>query len=422
MRRSLVLGWMIAGNIAFAQQEKVIEVRSADVLNVKVLNGEEVRELLGNVHLIQTSPTEVVKIWCDSALRYMDANKVELYGRVRIVRDSVTLFAPEGVFYGDEQRAIVRKGVRLTKGTRQLTAQAGGDFTTEQRARFEGKVTVVDARSSTFSDALTYFEDEERSIAVGNVRVHDPENNMTIYGDSLLHFDRLKYSLIPKNPKLVQVDTASNGAIDTLVVTSNVMESFRETSERFIARGEVKMARSDFAGRCGEAIYEMEGDRMILRQGPVIWHGVSQVSGDSIVVTLESKRLRQVYVRGRAMAVSRVDSILSNRFDQLTGRELTMFFDGEKLQRIVADRNAISLYYLFEDGQPNGVNRSSGDRIEIDFEEGKTEKITIAKGVEGRYYPEPMISGREPIYNLDGFRWLPKRPGRRGLEIVEIEQ
>jgi lipopolysaccharide export system protein LptA len=410
------------GSVAFARQEKVIEVRSADVLNVKVVNGEEVRELLGNVHLIQTTPTEVVKIWCDSARRYMDANKVELYGRVRIVRDSVTLFAPEGIFYGDEQRAVVRKGVRLIKGTMQLTAQGGEYFTTDKRAHFEGKVTVVDARSSTLSDALTYFEEDERSIAVGNVRVHDPENNMTIYGDSLLHFDRLKYSLIPKNPKLVQIDTASSGTIDTLVVTSNVMESFRDTSERFIARGEVRMARLDFAGKCGEAIYEMKEDRMILRQGPVIWHGVSQVSGDSIVVTLENKRLRQVYVRGRAMAVSRVDSTLRNRFDQLTGRELTMFFDGEKLQRIVADRNATSLYYLFEDDWPNGVNRSSGDRIEIDFEGGKTEKITIAKGVEGRYYPEPMVSGREPTYNLDGFRWLPKRPSRRGLEIVEVEQ
>ena len=59
---------------SLAQQSK-IDLRRADSLEVKTLNGEEVRELIGNVHFVQF-PTSggLVKVWCDRALRYMEQN------------------------------------------------------------------------------------------------------------------------------------------------------------------------------------------------------------------------------------------------------------------------------------------------------------------------------------------------------------
>ncbi|MEX0737569.1 MAG: OstA-like protein [Bacteroidota bacterium] len=404
-----------------AQGSKLLEVRSADVLNVRYVGNQEVRELIGNVHIVQTSPVEVVKIWCDSALRYMAVNKLELYGRVRIVRDSVTLLAPEAVYFGNEQRSEMKHGVRLLKGSMVLTASFGEYFTEEKRARFMDDVRVVDASSLTTANTLLFFEGEEKSIALGNVRVINTENHLTVYGDSLVNFDRLNYAVVSGNPRMVQVDTASDGRIDTLVVVSEVMESFRDSLQQFIARGNVAMARTDFSARCGEAIYRMEQDRMILRERPVVWHEGNQVSGDSIVVTLLEKRLHSVYVKGRAMAVSMADSTTARRFDQLTGREIVMQFAGNKLERIEAERNAVSMYYLFEEHVPNGANRSSGDRIVIEFDEGKTDRIRIVGGVEGRYFPEPMIEGREMLYNLDGFRWISNRPKRERLEIVSAE-
>ena len=416
----VLLGLLMSPSLP-AQENKLVEVRSADVLNVKYIGNQEVRELIGNVHLIQTTPLEVVKIWCDSALRYMAMNKLELYGRVRIVRDSVTLVAPEGVYFGNEQRAEMRRGVHLQKGSMVLTARFGEYFTAEKRARFVEDVRVIDSSSTTYANTLLFFEKEEKSIATGHVRVVNREDNLTVYGDSLVNFDRLRYAVVSANPKMVQVDTASDGQVDTLVVVSDVMESFRGSVQQFVARGNVAIARTDFAARCGEATYRMKQDRMILRDRPVVWHERNQVSGDSIVVTLVEKRLQSVYVKGRAMAVSMADSTSARRFDQLTGREITMHFDGNKLGRIEADRNATSLYYVFEENAPNGANRSSGDRIVIEFDEGKADRIRILGGVEGRYLPEPMIEGREMLHNLDGFRWLTNRPKRQGLEIVSVE-
>jgi lipopolysaccharide export system protein LptA len=400
-------------------QSRHIELRSADSLVGRYIDDEEVRELIGNVHFMQTSAAgDEIEVWCDRALRYMTQNKVELFGNVQVVRENAVLRAPEGVYYGNERRAEMRRNVSLRRGDMVLTAKNAEYFTDDKRAFFTGDVVVVDSVMTTTSDSLTYFETDERSIAVGRVRVTHREDGVTVFADSLLHFSRERYTSVPKNPRLVQIDTTSDGTIDTLVVVSNVMESFRDTTNRFVAKDSVVMVRGDLASRSGIATYYTQRDVIILQQQPIVWYAQSQVTGDSIAVMLEERKLRSLFVSGRAMAISLTDSAYPQRYDQLTARELTMHFENQQIRHIDAETNARSLYYVFEENGPNGVNRSSGDKIRIEFVDGKVEEITIVGGVEGQYYPELMLAQRESAYNLDGFRVHQNRPRRLKLEII----
>ncbi len=219
-------GIILAVGAAYSQQ-KGFTIRHADVLNVLYVGNQQIQALIGNVSMVHPSASGEVKIWCDSAFRNLQTNVVRLFGNVRIVRDSLRLNASEGTYYGNERRAEMPRGVRLTKGRMLLTAQAGQYWASEKRALFRGDVRVVDSTSSTFSDVLVYFEDEEKSIAIGNVRVFNPENNLTIFGDSLVHFEKEKYTIVPKKPRLMQIDTTSSGAVDTLVVAGIVAQAGR---------------------------------------------------------------------------------------------------------------------------------------------------------------------------------------------------
>jgi lipopolysaccharide export system protein LptA len=417
--RAMCLGLFLAlSGLAFAQS-KVIELKSANTLEGRRIGDEEVQELTGNVHFVHISSSgEEIKVWSDRALRYLKQNKVELFGNVRLVRDSIDLRAPEGVYFGDTRRSEMRHGVTMRRGSLRLTSTSGQYFSDERKAVFVGDVVVVDSTSTTRCDALTYFEADERSIAVGRVQVADTKSAITIFGDSLVHFDKIKYTHVPKNPRLVQIDTTADGVPDTLVVVSRLMEAFREPTERFVATDSVLLVGTDLAARCARATFYTKEDRILLERQPVVWYGSNQVTGDTMTITLENRKLKSVLVRGRAMAISRSDSLFAHRFDQIAGREITLQFEDQKLKRIEALRNATSLYYLYEEGRPNGVNRTSGDRIRVDFAEGRVENITVVGGVEGRYFPETMIQRREPQYNLDGFRWIEQRPKRRQLEII----
>jgi hypothetical protein len=44
------------------------------------------------------------------------------------------------------------------------------------------------------------------------------------------------------------------------------------------------------------------------------------------------------------------------------------------------------------------------------FAEGKAETITVYGGVEGEYFPENMVRGKETEYALPGFLWRANRP------------
>jgi lipopolysaccharide export system protein LptA len=397
----------------------MIDLRNADKMERKDLNGEEVRELTGNVRFIQFPASGgLVKVWCDRALRFIVQNKIELFGNVKVVRDSVTIRSKEGVYYGDQRLMEGRKGVELERGKTLLTAVNAKYFIDEKRSLFWDNVVLVDTSSVITCSTMNYFETEDRAVASGGVHLFENANAVNIYGDSLIHFKQQNFSLVLKQPRLVKIDTSANGIIDTMVVESRIMQSFRDSSERFVAIDSVRMVKSDMSSRCGTAIYFVHKDIITLQTHPIIWSGENQITGDSIRVFMEDKKMRSLWVKNRAMAISRVDTALPDRFNQLTGRELTMYFRADKLEQVDVQRNATSLYYLFDNKEPNGVNKSSGDRIIIDFIGSEVDRIKVIGGAQGQYFPEKMIINRESEYNLDGFRLYKNRPKRQGITIV----
>jgi hypothetical protein len=111
-----------------------------------------------------------------------------------------------------------------------------------------------------------------------------------------------------------------------------------------------------------------------------------------------------------AFAISRSDSIRTARFDQMSGELMRMYFAEKGLERIEVDDRATSVYHLYEDSLANGVNKTSGDHIVVSFTDGKVQSIRILGGVEGQYFPENMVEGREQEYALAGFHWRTNRP------------
>ena len=305
-------------------------------------------------------------------------------------------------------------------GTRQniLTAKSGEYFVDEKRSHFVGDVVLVDTSITITSREMHYFETETRSVAIGNVHVFDNVNAVNIYGDSLIHIEQRKFTIVLKQPRLVKIDTSSSGIIDTMVVVSREMQSIKDTVELFVAIDSVRLVKGDMSARCGKATFFVKNDFIALQTHPIIWSDENQITGDSIRIRMEDKRLRSMWVKNRAMAISRVDTALPNRFNQLTGRELTMYFHANKLEQVDVQKNATSLYYLFDNKEPNGANKSSGDRIFIDFVAGEVDRIKIVGGVLGQYFPEKMIFKHEQDYNLDGFRWYENRPIRQGEHII----
>lgn len=414
---------MLAPERICAQRASLLDVLHADVLTGRTEGNATFRELSGNVRIRQ----ENVYISCDRALQNIGDNSVELIGHVVITQDTLVLKTERGMYYGNDRIAASSSKLLLDDGHVTLDAESGRYNAGTHTARFFSRVTVTDSLARIQSRSLVYDRDSARAVSSGPTIIEFRRQNATILADSVIHYQRTGISYFPVRPRLWQIDTAyvrsdslageaDSMRLDTLSIVAEHMESHRDTSNRFLASGHVEMVRGALSARCGDALYTRNDSTIVLREFPVVWQEDTQVTGDSIHVALADNSVRRVSVHGSAFSASRSkpsekDSLYPpGRFDQTKGKNILIDFADDEVQTIRIEQTAVSLYYLFDGRALNGVRRESGDVIVVSFAGGKAEQIRTIGGVEGVYYPEKFVTGKESSYDLEGFLWRDDRP------------
>ena len=76
---------------------------------------------------------------------------------------------------------------------------------------------------------------------------------------------------------------------------------------------------------------------------------------------------------------------------RLKGRDIYIFLNENKIEKMISERNAESIYFLFENGVSNGANKVSGERVTLYFEEGVIKKVLVDGQSEGIFYPPDMV-------------------------------
>lgn len=403
---------------AQTQSEKLIIIENADSLIGRIIDGEEAKELIGNVRFSQ----ENTHVSCDRAIQFKSSGNIQLHGNVVIVDSNLTMRFPRGMYFRADRRAVAHDSVQLDDGQMTLTARFGEYYADAKRAFFKIRVEAKDADSKLIADSLIYYRGDERTVAMSRVVIESYSDNMIIRGNRFESWRKQDYNRMTERPVLVKFDTSA-GKVETLVVRSKVMEAYRDSARRLRAIDSVEIVRADLASTCGYAEFFTRGDSIHLRKSPFVWYQRTQVVGDSINVYLKERKLDIVIVHGNALAVSQSDSLRKIRFDQLTGETMRMKFGSDGLDRIEVNERATSVYHLYEDSLANGLNRTSGDNIVMLWENDsltnrkRLSAIKVVGGVEGEYFPENLVHGRESDYALTRFVWKEVKPSIRETDF-----
>ena len=406
----LLVGICFCFSSSVRAQDQPVRLIHADSLVGYNQNGDSYRDLVGHVTMQQGN----TMLNCDRAVQNISQDIVDLYGNVNVKDDTLNLRTTQARYYGKTHLASSDVPVYLNDRQRTLTADRGNYNTETKVAQFFGHVFVRDSSSQLTSDQLIYYREEEKTLADIDVKIKSLENNVTVNGFHFEDYSKKNYSLMTGKPLLTQIDTSSDGKIDTLLITSLRMEAYRDSAnERFVADDSVQVIRGSLSAHCGYGIYFSKDSMVILQKQPIVWYEDNQLTGDSVTVYIRDKKIHRVDVNGDAFAVSQSDSIFTNRYNQLKGKKLTMFLADRKVDHIIVENNATSLYYLYDKNKPNGVNKVSGDRVVMYFKDGKIERIAVISGVEGNYYPEKLVKEKVDAYNLAGFVYYLNRPDEK---------
>jgi len=146
----------------------------------------------------------------------------------------------------------------------------------------------------------------------------------------------------------------------------------------------------------------------------------TQLFADTMNISIPQRRLKAIYALNNAVAISREDSVYTDRLNQLAGKNITINIAEDDIQNILSEGDAKSLYFLFSEEGADGLVRNTADTIQVLFAAGDADKINWLGAVEGESYPEKIIAGKANDYNLPEFKWSPNRPLKKSLRKRRI--
>jgi hypothetical protein len=180
------------------------------------------------------------------------------------------------------------------------------------------------------------------------------------------------------------VDSSGN---DTLHIFARELTYAFGAERVAIARDSVIILRGDLKAESDSAAYLIDQQRVFLESRPKAHQKNNELTGLQIELDLTGMKLRQIWVRQEALAISIEDS-LTNKVNRLTGKEIIATIADNRIRQIVAYDNARSQYFLKDKGVIQGVNSASADTIRVYFVEGEVDLIEVQGGSEGVYKPD----------------------------------
>ena len=266
---------------------------------------------------------------------------------------------------------------------------------TEQGFLF-GNVTMVKNEQNLICDSLFVDSPKNIMIAYSNTQVWD--STYSLITDTLFYFSELDSGSANGNATLVQDKQTIKG--DRI----EYIELPETNGVSYAARGNVSITEEGRIATCGEAIYDRENGKTVLKIKPKIIDKNQTIAGSEIYLSYNDDILKNIFIPSEAHvthptrgvrewievidgdSISFADSLTF--IDDMTGSILRGVFVDGKLDSMRLEGMATTLYHIFEDSVYQGKNQASGDTINMKFRDNDLKKIFVSGGSEGVYTPD----------------------------------
>jgi lipopolysaccharide export system protein LptA len=322
----------------------------ADKSSGKMINGEKVRYLTGNVEAYQDTLTML----CDEAIFYEERNLVEFIGNVLIDDSHHKLWADKILYFSDTRVAHCL-----------------------------GRVKISGVNDSLYAEKFVYQFREGNAEAEKNMYLWDKQNNARLRGDFGHYIANFNESHIYGNSRF---EHNVPGREDTLIITSKKMAYYGMMPKKAVAEDSVRIFKGDVRASCDSATYFVTNETVALRINPLAWQDKNEMNGEKIDFSLDSLKIREIYLTEKAQISSLADS-MENKYNVIKGKTIQVSMGEDGPERIISRRNAISVFRIEENQINQGTNSASADSIIIYFNQGEADSIMIMGGTEGTFYP-----------------------------------
>jgi lipopolysaccharide export system protein LptA len=280
--------------------------------------------------------------------------------------------------------------------------------TVTEKSYFSNEAFIQSKNQRLFGDSLLYDRKGGIGNAFGNVEVFDTENKTLISGNRADYFETDQRSVVTGRAMMTQEldkDSLFMHA-DTLLATWDSITQHKT----YFAYPRCRIFKSDLQGKCDSLVYSSVDSTIRFYIDPVLWNDQNQLTADSINILTVNSNLDKMNLYNSSFITSKEDSL---RFNQVRGKNMTGYFDDNKLHKINVTGNGQTIYYVKnkKEGKERltGVNRAECSDLVVFVKDSKVSKIILQKKPAGTLYPINDLKPEE--LKLKGFTWQEeKRP------------
>ena len=412
-------------------------------------------KLFGNVRLVQDDTLQMTS-------KYAEYNGVE---KIAFASGNVVMTSPdsslksEKVYY-DRNTGIAYYNDHATITNRQntLKSKSGKYYTHELKYEFRTQVVITNPETIIKSNHLDYYEDSGHAYLFGPSTIDNKDNhiytengfydtrldqgrmiqnsfilydNKRIEADEMFYDERQSYAKGINNVKVT--DTINNTiatshfaevfrANDSIYMTKKpLIEYYTEQDTTYFHAKNLQIVGPDkqriikgypnariyrtpeMSGKADSLHYDQKIGLLQLIRKPVLFNGESQLTGDVIhlINDVVTEKLDSLKVLNNAFVVEK--DTLGTGFNQAKGINMYGKFIDDKIRQIDLVQNAEMIYYLYDEGELQGIDKGICSKIVLELEDNKITTATRMINPEGTTYPPEQFP--ENARRLQGFHW-----------------
>lgn len=295
-----------------------------------------------------------------------------------------------------------------------LVTERGEYNTSTKKSNFTGRTSIVKDDFSVAADKLDYDETSGYGFATGNVKIVSLKDSVEVVGEEAEYKGR-SYLRVNTNAilkLLVSGDTMYIKA-DTLLSIDDSVKNIRLLR----AFHRAKIMKSDFSAICDSLVYNRVDSLIHFHKDPVLWSNKSQLTADSIYVTMHKNKIDKMYMNQNSFIISQ-DS--AKNMNQVKGKNMVARFNEGKINKVDVDGNGESIYFAMNDDSVFvGINKIACGKMAVRFGKNNSPTtFTFINKPEAQFIPPQKLSDMDK--KLKGYNWrIKEMPTRQQLFAKE---
>jgi lipopolysaccharide export system protein LptA len=391
-----------------------VRLKNADSLVGISLENNSVRNFIGNVMFEQGEIT----LQCDTAIQFIEANNVELRGNVIISKNKMVITSNWINYLGNSKNAYAKNNIKIQDTSNTLIAKRGEYNFETNIAHFYEDVSIENDSLLIKSDELINNTENDESVAYGDVRVFGKKNKSTIVSDTLHHKPKDFFILAYGNAGLFYIDTLKSDSnkveMDTLMIFSDTFFANQvKDNEIYQFLNNVEILKGNLYSKCQKAEYTATREKFELTGEPIVWYDSLQLFADTIEVKFPNQKIEYIKLHNNSFSVSNSDTLGIGKIDQISGRDIDIFFKDDSISVLISKEKAQSLYFIIGEDGESGAQKSGADSISIYFENNDVANIVWKNSAYIEFYPENIFPISLNEYYLPKFKTSYDKPRRR---------